>query len=399
MLCVFVTFPLFGCVERAPTVQNGLVVTPSIREPYSTETEEYAQEVLYDLLAQYFRKTVMQILPETIMQKLRAQAVNIQKITADASLPEAQYVQCMQFLESHVDEYTDALSRLEKGERVEGDFETLKQAYTNLVSKMGADALGATIYALCIYRYDYEYETCMERYEKYGYAYLKADAEALAQDKKILQEEVGQDNFASVMQMGCLLSNLFFGGAFEEGRLASFTDHEILALLQEPSFSSIKISEKGWELLLSYLQITLPSESYFGKLFLKACENGDIYVFSMQMENFLKLLSSIQKELTIEQTVYLKENKTKKVISSIFASFGAEEWGLFEEITTLDLHKADYEEIAESLYGEGYQNYRDKVNTSSLDDLKNMAGTDDFLEGFKGYVAKISPAIAYGFTV
>ena len=79
VLCVFVTFPLFGCVERAPTVQNGLVVTPSIREPYSTETEEYAQEVLYDLLAQYFRKTVMQILPETIMQKLRAQAVNIQK--------------------------------------------------------------------------------------------------------------------------------------------------------------------------------------------------------------------------------------------------------------------------------------------------------------------------------
>ena len=377
-------------------MQKGVVVTPVISQQYAVETEAYAQDVLYELLTKYFQKTVIKTLPETVMQTLREQANNIQKITADTGLTETQYLQCMQFLETNIEEYTDALARLEQGNSTEGDFETLKYAYTHLLSKIGSDALGEIVYSLCVYRYDYAYETCMERYEEYGYTYLKIEAETFAQDKKTLQEEVGQENFISVMQMVCLLSDLFVGRAFEEGQLASFTDHEILALLQEPSFSSVTISEAGWELLLKYLQIMVPSQSYFGKLFAKACENGDVVLLSTKMDSVLTLLSAVQKHLTVEQAALFKQNKTGQALSSIVASFGEVEWMLFDEIATLELKNEDYEAIAESFYGESYKNYSSTVKISSLDDLKNAAGTDGFLEVLKGYVAGISPAISYG---
>lgn len=398
-LCAAFTLPLFSCVQKPPTVQNGVIVTPSVILPYSVETNEYAEGVIFDMLERYFQKTVTSNLPEASIQTLKTQAKNIQKITADTLLTEEQYLECIRFLEENSERYVDALARVEKGTSEEEDFDVLKHAYTNLASKMGSGILGAILYELCLYRYDYEYEKAMERFEKYGYAYLKADAEAFAADKATLQEEVGEENFISVMQMACFLSDLFFGGAFEAGQVASFSDHEILALLQEPSFDSVTVSSEGWELLLEYFASFAPTESYAGKLFVKASENGDFAHLSMQMGEMLKLLSAVQDNLTVEQASLLRQNEREKVLSSVFAGFGDAEWSLFETLTATELKKADYETIAGEVYGEAFEAYRKAVTVSSLSELKATAGTDGFSKALEGYLAGISPAFSYGLTL
>lgn len=399
LLCACFTLPLFGCEKKPPVVQTGVVVTPTLSQPYSLQTEEYAQRVIYRVLKRFFQKTVMENLPDATIEKLRTQAENIQKITANAPISEGNYLSCMQVLESNAESYTDALARVEKGETLEGDIQIFKQAYAELASKMGAETLGAVTYRLCLYRYDYEYETSMQRYEKYGYTYLKVEAEAFAKEKAILQEEVGERNFTSVMQTLCLFSDLFVGGAFEQGQLASFSDQEILALLQAPNLSSIQMNESGWELLLSYLNAFFASTSYEGKLFAKAVENGDCKVLAAQMDNVFKFLSAVQENLTVEQAAWIRQKERELVVSSIFGGLSESEWALFEQITSMQLKKEEYQTIAEKVYGEAFEVYVSSLTNVSLDEVKAVAGTENFFQILKNYLAGICPAISYRFTL
>ena len=201
------------------------------------------------------------------------------------------------------------------------------------------------------------------------------------------------------MQMTSFISEVFFGEAFENGQVTDFSDQEILLMLKQPDFLSITISEEGWNLLLSYPNEMLPSDAYVGALYSKANENGDIKGLSAQMDNVLKLFSAIQKACTVEEVASLRINEYKRAISSIFAKFSNEEWSLFESITSIEIKKEDYVQIAKAFYGEQFDVYSSNVQTVSLEELKNAAGSAEFFEKLTGYVAAICPAFSYGVTL
>lgn len=399
VLCAVSIFSFASCVKRPPTVQEGILIIPQGSQAYSKQTEEYAQNVIYEILEGFFQKTVISSLPQATINKLKTESKKLQELTSKAGLSETQYKNVMLFLEENTESYVGALARLYEKKSEASDYQLLKGAYTELASKIGAELLGEIFYELAVYRCEYIYDEKMSDYKNHGYGYSKQDAEKAEREKRTLQEEIGKENFVSVIQMGCFLSELVFGGAFEGGQTESFSDLEILLILKQPSFNSITVKEDGWPLLFEYMAEIFPAELYATKLYEKFIENGDAKRFAAQMQNVVVLFTNIQNKLTIEQAAFLRKNEKNKAISSLFANFEEEEWALFERITSVALTKDDYLTVAREFYGDSFDAYCSNLKIPSLAELKNAVGRDDFSEKLLEYIAGISPAFSYGVTL
>jgi hypothetical protein len=132
-----------------------------------------------------------------------------------------------------------------------------KTLYLDLSSLVGVECLGGALYDVCIYLYQYKYDECMERYQKYGYAYLKRDAENYQIEHDALKNGIGKANFTTVMKCGFAFADLMLGEGLQTAQIATFTDAEILTFIQHLGLSSLTISEDGWRLILYH---TIPKE-------------------------------------------------------------------------------------------------------------------------------------------
>ena len=126
-----------------------------------------------------------------------------------------------------------------------------KALYLDLSATVGVDYVGETLYDLCVYLYQYQYDETMANYEKYGYPYLKLDAERYQAEQIALKNGIGKRNFTTLLKSGFAFADLLLSEGLQSDKISAFTDTEILLFLQNLGFSSLSVTEEGWQLILS----------------------------------------------------------------------------------------------------------------------------------------------------
>ncbi len=389
LLLLLAAFLLVSCDSEEPTLQNGILIEADTPAPYSEALQARAENAVLALVQGYYEKTVSATLPELTMEKIRAESKTVAQITKQHALSEQQYTALIACVEQNTERIL-ALCTAASGELSE-----IKALYKELSVLTTPAYVGTTAYRILSHVYDYKYRECMERYEKYGYAFLLADAERLLQEKNTLQAGIGEQGFAEAAKTFFFFAELLEGGALEEDMIASFTDEEILALLQGVDFGMDSITPDGFALLLSYVP-TSPEGGYLARLLQAAKENGDAALLAEKMGDALRLLGVCRDKLDVTDCHYVRERDVRGMLQAAVQKFEEKDWALLASVSDIALHRADYDQIAATEFGADYLAYLASVKVCTLDELKQSVGGEDFLKVWKGYVAGICPALAYG---
>jgi len=390
LACAFV-----ACENGDEHVQNGIFI--SEESPYSAETQEYAENTFYALLEHYVKKNAVGgTLTPAMQNTVKTQAKQIQEKTAQDRVDESLYIALLDKLNEQgkgvIDELTARLNAEDQG------LEKTKALYLELSAFLGADYVGALFYDLCVYVYEYKYQKTLDDYEQYGYSFLLDDAKAIKAELDIITKEIGEKNFLSVVKNAFAFSQLIVGESLNSEQLSSFTNAEILTFIKGIDVSSIQIQENGWKWILEkgIGENTGADSNYFARLASEMKKNGDLENVKTVMGSVVNLLAFAIENLQESDVFSLREKDFKTIFCATFARFSEREWQAFESICACELNKENYDLIATERFGQAYTDYKSAVQTASLETLKGAVGKVEFYETFKGYVAGIMPALAYG---
>lgn len=359
------------------------MITQAQPPVYSQQSVAAMQENIYRLFAAvFYSQTNVQELPLT----LKTYASGVEQTIRQMEISAAAY-EGLSLL------FAQTAATVEEAETVRLSFFTLAPFYGNIAATIGFDNAGRLSYRIVLYVYESLYQLNMDRYEKFGYSYLLQNAKAYEEEKKLLENEVGENNFVLAAQTLCALCSLTQSG-LSDGIAAHLSDGEVLTLIQAQKSSSLALSEQGWNVLFSCFS-KLDGQSYAAEFLALAQKNGDINQICARMNGLFALLSAVQSKFTIQQTALLRSGLTEQLIHSVFSAFGESEWALFEELTTLSLSD-DYNALAAQRFGDDYTAYRANILVRPLSELKAAVGTTDFFTILEGYAAGVCPAVAYG---
>lgn len=390
VLLVSLVFLLFSCGGRE-TVKNGIDISNE-KAVFSKETEEKSKAVFYSVLEGAYIAGGVPSVPPKKAEELRALAEDIWEITVAYDISEAQYNEIISAVEKNKEIFVALFTDSSPG------VDVFKSVYHSLTSGGGADYAGHTLYDLLLFGMQYKYDRQMERYNKYGYAYLLEEAEEIERQKALLTSEIGPKNFSRATKIFAMGAELFFGGAFEGTAASGFSDREVLVILQRIDIKSLDVSEQGYEFLLSLCVADTVDEnsSIADRILHAAGENSDIERLASSLDDVLELFVAAQSSLTDTDAELLKSSEYSALISSVFAKFSDAEWTVFERICATELRYADYENLLLEIYGEDFESYCNSIDAVyTLDELRAEAGKDGFLEKMEGYLAGISPALSY----
>ena len=393
IVVLIMLFSLYGCkISDKEEPKGSLDIYITDEESYSDETVEYAKRVIFDLLTHYSQKSgVNNTIHDFLKAELRRTQISekIQKATITGTISEDKYLAFISILENRGKGVIDSL--------VDGaeSNENIKTFYTDLINAVGINYVAKTLYNSVLCLYDFSYDKFMSEYEKYGYGYLKTDAEKVIEEKNTFIEHVGEERFINLIKSAVLIPNLVLGGVDELGKMESFTDEEIIAFLSYIDFSSLEMSDEAWNIVFSLFLRGNEKGSYVEKIIYNAKKN-DIDNIVPIMNDIVYILAFVQRNIDNIDVQLLREGKSEEVLSRAFEKFDDEEWSRFEKIGNVDLSFEDYEKIVESEFGSDFTQYRDAVTIYTLEQVKEASGKDNFYEILKGYIAGISPAISYG---
>ena len=388
MLATACMYSFCGCnQEESSDLYSGIVI--SQEQPHTQETEAYAETVIFSMLKYAVQQKAGVEPNDKIIEKLKGIAKDIQAVTASVPLHDSLYRTFMEKVESGGKAVVDeVLANGEKG------FDATKSMYLDLSSIVGVDYVGGTLYELCVYFYQYQYTQNMENYEKYGYTYMKLDAEKYQAEKQALENGVGKNNFITILKSGFAFADLFFYNGISAEQFASFTDAEVLTFIQALDISSLSVTEEGWQLLLSR---AIPNEGgmYAMKL-LNLMKQHDLSEGAKALDCGMKLLANAKARWTETDVAHLRTGDISAVIQTAFERFNDADWALFERMTTIKVNEEYYDTLAVETYGEAYLQYKEDLTVYTLTELRSAVGQEDFDKVLRGYIAGISPAISYG---
>ena len=385
-----------GCRQEAQSgEQSGILI--SQEKAHDKETEAYAQSVVFSMLKYATQKKTGVSLNEKTLQKLEGLAKDVQTVLANNPLNDELYRTFMEKVEHGGKAAIDEVLAYTEKDGEEKSFTAIKTLYLDLSSTVGADYVGGSLYDLGVYFYQYRYEEAMANYEKYGYTYLKKDAEKYQAEQTALMSGVGKANFTTVVKSGFAFADLAFGEGMQAEQIAAFTDAEVLTFVKKLGLDTLTVNEDGWQWLLSYM---IPDDGgrYEVKL-AKLLKEYDLSEAARSVKISTELLSSIVNKLEEKDVAYLREGDFSSWGQSVFQRFDEADWALFEEMTTLNLHLEYYDALAAETYGAAYVQYKESLTVFTLADLQAAVGTDNFYNVLRGYIAGISPAFSYGMTV
>ncbi len=400
ILLLLCCFPLLsGCNGEEPELTEGITVVNDLDEPYSKETDLRADAAILELLELWYRKSSpLPIIPETAKAEMVVQAAKIRQATTEAGLSKKKYTALLELLEREGD---NIINRVYAYRQSNGDVpssDAVGAIYYDLFGAIGAEAAARLAYRLAVYIYDYKYEKNINRYEQYGYPHLLEEAERLSRERAALTEDVGEENFITVIRSAVMFSELFFGGALEGEGLRTFTDREILLFIRHVRLSELTVGSEGWRVLLSYVSPMLTSEEYedYGHELLRAAEEcGDLDRLAENMPDTVRLLSRIQDSLTEQDVAYIREGKSDALLSSVFAKFEENDWDLLDNLAS-SIDGGDlYGEVAALRFGEDYTEYAASVTPITLAELRSAADGVSITDSLEKYAAGISPAFSY----
>lgn len=396
-LCFIFIAPLSACKKTASVVKEGITIEPNTAEEYSKTLTDYAYSTVYGFMEQYYKVTVAEKVPDKTKSDFSAYATEIQQVTAKQNLTKNQYYTLFETLNNNLQNCVSALSKISKGTQSSQDLLSLKGVFTKLTAIVGADVMGAVLYDLSLFYYGFNENKYRADYDKYGFQYLLDDANLMAENKRILSQVVGKNNYVPATKLLYFLGGLFLGGAKNDA-LSSFSASEIALLTSSPDFSNIQTTAEGWNFLLERAGQFIPSTSFESKLFNLANENGDLFKLAEKMQVLLSLISSIQSNVDDYQCEKLKNGDRFSFISIAMQKFSDKDWLSFENVMALQLKNEEYSQIATQQFGQEYLEFLDNTAIYSLQQLKSAVGSEQFSSVLKGYLAGIFPALYYGVT-
>lgn len=395
ILCIICAVTFCACSPQKQTVQNGIVITDNDAK-YSNTTRAFALDSLNIFLQKVYSKAVTSSLTENILSTLNEHAKNVEEITAKQGLSENTYLTFYQKLKDNADSYANAFASVKNGSSEQNQTSAIRNIVTDLTSLIGVFATAKIAYETCVYYYGYKHQKLSLDYEKYKFPHLKADAEKALLDKQTLEQEITEKNFIPTVKLAFFCSELFFGKSSENSLLDSFTTQEILLLVKNPDFSSINITAKGWELIISLFAKIYPLSPIQSEIFNATTNNGDLSIISKNAQSAVQLICLIQQNFNAEKVQAFKDGNTKQVINLCFKDFNETEWELFKRVTDLNLKNTEYNELCLEYYGEKYTDYLQSTTSCSFESLKTSVDSDNFLTLLGGYIKSICPAIFYG---
>jgi hypothetical protein len=374
---------LCGCNnEKDEDSYSGIVI--SQEQPHSETTAAKAESVIFSML-----KHASVVQSDKVYEKLQKIAKDVQAIMASTPIHEDLYLAMMKKLEADGEAVMDELSY--KGEK---GLTATKKMYLELSSMVGVEYVGSVLYDIGVYFLQYKHDQNMEKYEKYGYSYLKLDADKYQADKQTLENGIGKENFITALKSGFAFADLFFGEGMQSEQFITFTDTEILTFAKGLNLSSLSLSEDGWQLIFS---LAVPNEGgmYAMKL-LSAVKEYDLAEGANALECITRLLSNSMDRWTEMDAALLRSGDISTLIRLAFERFDEADWAVFEEMTTQDLEFEQYDTLAVETYGEAYLQYKENLTVYTMSDLRDAVGQEDFDKVLKGYIAGTFPAITYG---
>lgn len=393
LLAVLCTCVFVGCKARTDSAPySGIVV--SQENMHSQETEAYAETVIFSVL-QYATYQKTGIAPNAVtVEKLKEVSKNVQAIMVSSPIHEDLYRKVLEKVERVHEDVVDEVLKYQESGGTENALSATKALYLDLSATVGVDYVGETLYDLCVYLYQYQYDETMANYEKYGYPYLKLDAERYQAEQIALKNGIGKRNFTTLLKSGFAFADLLLSEGLQSDKISAFTDTEILLFLQNLGISSLSVTEEGWQLVLSR---AIPDEggTYATKL-LSLVKAHDLSEGARATRLGVELLSNTVNKLTEADAAMLKDGDFYSWIQSAFQRFDETDWALWEQMTAFSLEAEEYDALAVQTYGDAYVQYKENLAVYTLAELRAAVLQDNFYDVLKGYIAGISPAISYG---
>lgn len=372
-----------GCNDNGGEASySGIVI--SQEQAHSKQTAAYAESVIFSML-----KHASVIQSDKVYEKLRKIAKDVQAVMANTPIHEELYLALIEKLETDGGAVIDELAS--KGKN---GLTATKSMYLDLSSLVGVEYVGSVLYDIGVYFLQYQYEQNIEKYNKYGYNYLKLDAEKYQADKQTLENGIGKENFITVLKSGFAFADLFFGDGMNSEQFTTFTDTEILTFVQGLDLSSLSVTEAGWQLIFSRV---VPNDGgmYALKL-LNAIKDFDLNEGAKVLECVVKLLSNSINRWTETDAALLRAGDISAMVGLAFERFDEADWTLFETMATQQFELEQYDTLAVETYGEAYLQYKENLTARALTDLRAAVGQENFDEVLKEYIAGVFPAISYG---
>lgn len=133
--------------------------------------------------------------------------------------------------------------------------------WQNGVSVLGSSRFGSISYALLLLSADDHIRKNEERYEKYGYAWYRTDAETMKSLRASFVSEVGNDSFGTICEI--VYFALSLTDQLPDDNSALFNDAEVIRILQKQAndLALKRITDRQWELTVQMFCKVIP-ESY-----------------------------------------------------------------------------------------------------------------------------------------
>ncbi len=400
ILILSVTLLLFGCNESGdvPTVKTGIEIEPSEIEPHSHSSEVRAKAVIFELLKKNLLGAEERELTEEEAEQLLADAERLRLMSVEQLISEDKYLAHIDLLEEHGGRLLSELSALVEGKADKASYDALSDIYLKLCAEAGADYVGRVMYGTCLYVYDQKYKEKMALYEKGGQKYYLVHANEIKANRDIFEGQIGAESFSSVIRLAVFFGKLINADVLGEESALGFTDAELLIFIKYPVVSDVKIGKDGYKLLGGYYcdMLAFADEtSFWQELLYTACIKNPDTVFDVADE-LIALISSVQKKLTDSDVALMRDGKWRELVCSAASRFDADDWELFETVTTAKITKPAYDKVAQSFFGNDYEDYKTSITAVSLEELREAVGTDGFYNALEGYIFGRSPAFSYG---
>lgn len=385
-----------GCGGK--DVKNGIEITPENENyVYSEQIAEYAKNSIYTLLYNAQTSNGEEQISKNDVEKLQSRAEKIEK-SLPRSIDQGKYTLLFKTLNAHSEEIVSGFELL-KGESPNLGLEKLKKAYFDLTNVASSEYIGDILYYTVLVIFDEKYDAQMKSYEESGKQYMLDKANEYLENKNTFINEVGRENVERLIKYSLFFGDLYCDGAFDGEQIASFTDEEILIFIKSIDLSSLTVSEKGYELILSLygdLVVINSQKTFFDKIMFKASQNGDTYEMASFLKESISLVGKAQGKLTLEDIQLLREGKSNRVLERAVGRLEKSDWEHFDTVCKQQINKEEYIRLAKEYYGEDFQAYLDTSKSATIDELKDACGKDSFNQTLKEYIFGICPAFSYG---
>ena len=401
LLLISVLISTAACDRRPVAEKDGLEIKENTHVPVSGTSRASLTAEIERLAVRYLKRTLgVETLPEATVKEMATVSEALCDTVIGIGISDSQVVGIAEALSTYGAAAIDCVADIRLG-TYNGSYEGVTEIYLALSELVGSDVIGEAIYEVLLYSYEYRYEKNMKRYETYGYEYLLMEANQLLLEKGILEDDVGADNFTVLMKLVLMAAELVSGGALDEGRMAGFSNEELLLFIQHVKVSDISLGGAGWELILTLLAPdTAPSAdaAFSQHLLFVMGEAGDLGRLAASVAVIMPILSTAQMSLTAEDVSAMREGRGGDALVAALSRLSEDEWQRLDGALGADFDKDALYSAAYSYYGEDFATYAAGVTVYTLDELLAVLNTETFYEGLEGYIAGISPALSYWYT-